>query len=375
MSQSCISICTLHSYRSDGPGGVESLIRFIHNVTLAATDSEAVQTHAVELFSLTHSISIAALDPRVTYLQVRSPSALPKIWRAICRKLRFGRKLIAHVENNPADTHILVLMHLIDLFFLPRRAFDHYRIILVQTNRPDVWASDMMLRLMRRRLNLASALVTYTPFDKVAIIDRIPFIDPSKLHVIPRACKIPAANSSAPHNKRLVTITRIDEKQKNLTAMIEVLRHLDSTFSLDIFGTGTPEELSRLEAAIAGDNRIRYCGPAYDVADTLSGYSIFLMTSNYEGFGQTLIEARSQGLPIVIYDTFPAARWIIKHGINGFLVPPGASESFAACVSLIAGDALLHKEMSDNALQLASETEESIIAQAWRKLLFSLASQ
>jgi glycosyltransferase involved in cell wall biosynthesis len=375
VSESCISICTLHSYRSDGPGGVESLIRFIHNVTLEATNSEALQTKAVEVFSLTHSISISALDPRVTYLPVRTPSLLPRIWRAVFRKLRFGRKLIAHAENNPTDLHILILMHLTDLLFLPRRALDHYQIILVQTNRPDVWASKMMLRITRRRLTLASVLVTYTPFDKAAIIDRIPFIDESKLHVIPRACKIPAANSLAPHNRRLVTITRIDEKQKNLTAMIEVMRHLDSTFSLDIFGSGTPYELSRLEAAIAGDNRVRYLGPAYDVAATLSGYSMFLMTSNYEGFGQTLIEARSQGLPIVLYDTFPAARWIVKHGINGFLVSPGASESFAACISLIAGDAHLHNEMARNALNLARETDESIVAQAWRKILFTQTSQ
>lgn len=365
------SICTLHSYRSDGPGGVESLIRFLQTVAIAGPDNRATPTRAIEIFALTHSVSISPLNPHVTHVQIAPPPRLPSVIQAIWRKLRFRRALMSIAESDLDARHVLILMHMTDLLFLPWKAWNYYEIILVQTNRPDVWASDLLLRLTQKKLRRSAALVAYTSFDKTALAQRLVAFDDSRIHVIPRACKLRTAKHPVAPGNRLVTITRIHERQKNLAAMVDVVRQLDDRFTLDIYGSGPPAEVTRLNALISDNRRIRYCGPAYDVEEVLAEYSIFLMTSNYEGFGQSLIEARSQGLPIILFDTFPAARWIVDNGVTGFLVEPGNTAAFREKILQLATDTYLHRQMADNALRRAHETEHSIVAGSWRDLLFN----
>src|SRR5690606_32264812 len=135
-------------------------------------------------------------------------------------------------------------------------------------------------------------------------------------------------------SRRLVTITRISEQQKNLSGMIEVMDLMPKGYTLDIYGGGTSEEVRYLEEMIKerSNSNVRFCGVARDVESVLKEYSVFLMTSHYEGFGQTIIEARSQGLPVIAYNTFDAASWVIKNGETGFLIQPYDKYSFKKAI-------------------------------------------
>jgi glycosyltransferase involved in cell wall biosynthesis len=166
-------------------------------------------------------------------------------------------------------------------------------------------------------------------------------------------------------------VSRIEEKQKNISGLVDIFLRLPKGFVLDIYGEGEPGEVDRLGELIRGHERIRYRGLARDMQRTLRQYSIFLMTSRYEGFGQTLIEARSQGLPIVAYDSFPAAKWIVKNGETGYLVPMHEAQEFADAVLRIADDVELHQSMSRASLRMASETAKETVLEKWAKVLFS----
>ena len=50
------------------------------------------------------------------------------------------------------------------------------------------------------------------------------------------------------------------------------------------------------------ENNVKLCGRSNHVEDYYSQASVFLMTSAYEGFPNTIVEAYSWGLPVVLYD-------------------------------------------------------------------------
>jgi len=59
-----------------------------------------------------------------------------------------------------------------------------------------------------------------------------------------------------------------------------------------------------------------------------------LHTSVREGFGLTVIEANSQGTPVLAYDT-PGLRDVVKNGVNGFTFPKGKYALIAdKCIAL-----------------------------------------
>ena len=54
-----------------------------------------------------------------------------------------------------------------------------------------------------------------------------------------------------------------------------------------------------------------------------------LLTSEFEGFGLTVMESINVGCPVISYDVKYGPREIIRHGENGYLVPANDIEAFA----------------------------------------------
>ena len=81
---------------------------------------------------------------------------------------------------------------------------------------------------------------------------------------------------------------------------------------------------------------------------------IFVFPSLWEGFGMVLIEAMHNRLPIVTTDA-GAIPYLVKDGINGFVVPAGDAKRLAQAMHKLIESPELRRQIGENNYQLASK--------------------
>ncbi|MEM7744524.1 MAG: glycosyltransferase family 4 protein [Pseudomonadota bacterium] len=156
------------------------------------------------------------------------------------------------------------------------------------------------------RAALAEARHVLTTSHATAEILRHDYgVAPGKLTVAPPGTD-PAPRAPRRERKcQLLSVGSISPR-KGHPALIEALApraHLD--WSLRIVGPARdPDALAKLKSAISGNelgSRITLAGalPAAELAAAYQSADLFVLASNYEGFGMVFTEAMSHGLPTV----------------------------------------------------------------------------
>lgn len=126
------------------------------------------------------------------------------------------------------------------------------------------------------------------------------------------------------------------------------------------------------ELGIAADLELR--GNIADAAlpALYQGASLFLLSSNEEGWGLVMVEAMASGLPVVATQSDGAAE-IVREGETGYLVPIGDSEALAARALALHEQPEVARRMGAAARRVAEE-ELSLevcgrrFVEAWRDL-------
>ncbi len=87
-----------------------------------------------------------------------------------------------------------------------------------------------------------------------------------------------------------------------------------------------------------------------DLASYCKTADLFLLTSNYEGYGRTIVEAMAAGLPVIMTDVGVAGD-LVKDGQNGYVIDVGDKRGLAERVSKVIEDKALREEFSKNNLE------------------------
>jgi glycosyltransferase involved in cell wall biosynthesis len=107
--------------------------------------------------------------------------------------------------------------------------------------------------------------------------------------------------------------------------------------------------------ALGLSDRVRLLGTLIgeELGRHLQQSHLLAVPSSYEGFGIVYLEARRFGLPVIAGDA-GGPKEIIRHGVDGFLAPPGDAAALARCLKSLLENRDLLVQMSLAALAAAA---------------------
>lgn len=117
------------------------------------------------------------------------------------------------------------------------------------------------------------------------------------------------------------------EKQKNFKLLIDafdIAFSEDENVTLYIYGEGSQKiKLQKYIKEKRSKERINLMGRSNDISAVYGSMDLFVMSSDFEGMPNALIEAMACGLPCVSTDCPTGPSDLIENGYNGVLVPVG----------------------------------------------------
>jgi glycosyltransferase involved in cell wall biosynthesis len=146
-------------------------------------------------------------------------------------------------------------------------------------------------------------------------------------------------------------------RRKGLHVLIQALRLLPAeNFQVTVAGRldMEPDYVQQVQKSIRAaqlQERVILKGPVQglSLADLYLQHHLMALPSSYESYGIVYVEAQQFGLP-VIGTTEGAAKEIISHGDNGYLVPPEDPQALAELLQKLHHDRPLLLTMGRNAL-------------------------
>lgn len=167
--------------------------------------------------------------------------------------------------------------------------------------------------------------------------------------------------------KKIVTAGRL-MPQKNQKMMIRAFANVmkkHPEYQLVIYGEGpSREELEKLVKELGITENVLLPGNVSDIHERIKNAEIFVLSSDYEGMPNALIEAMCLGLPSISTKVSGATDLIMDHE-NGLLTELDHQEQLEKAMLELIENKELAEKIAQNAAKLNGELEVSKIMQQW----------
>jgi glycosyltransferase involved in cell wall biosynthesis len=191
------------------------------------------------------------------------------------------------------------------------------------------------------------------------IADKTAALKPSladRIVVIPIGVDIPSAapkeRPSGDRPLRVIYHGVLRQQQKRILDLPKIIADLAARkmpVELSIAGSGPDQD--RLQEACkewVEQGLIRFLGivPHETIFELLEQNDVYILTSEFEGMPNALLEAMGRGCVPVVTDMESAIPQLVRDGANGFVVPIGDIGAFADRLSVLQRDHSLRRHMA-----------------------------
>lgn len=174
--------------------------------------------------------------------------------------------------------------------------------------------------------------------------------------------------------KSIVTVGRLDNFQKRYDVMLDAFKLFSEKhpeYVLKMYGRGSDEELIKKwvsERSLC--EKVRFMGLSTHPMLDICRDGMFLITSDFEGISNALLEAMAAGLPCVSTDHTPGgARLLIQDHQNGLLAPIGDSKRLAEAMCEFADDPELAEACGEKAKEVLVRFSPEHIIDLWEEYI------
>lgn len=192
----------------------------------------------------------------------------------------------------------------------------------------------------------------------------------------PLPCGSPVVDPSSvvsSSRRAVVAVGRFSE-EKGFNKLLTAFGSLISRFNewdLVILGDGPGREsleTQRDELGLMG--RVHFPGRVGNLSDWYVRAGIYVLSSRFEGFPNTLLEAMAHGLPAVSFDCETGPADIIRDGVDGYLVPPSeGAPGLARAMEALMQNEDVRQRMGQEAIAVRERFSLQRIMAEWDEVL------
>lgn len=174
--------------------------------------------------------------------------------------------------------------------------------------------------------------------------------------------------------KTIVTAGRLTE-QKNHKLLVQAFAKISQKnpdYQLIIYGGGgnLKDKIEETAKQLNIEDRVMLPGYTTNIGDKIKDSSLFVLSSDFEGMPNALMEAMALGLPCVSTDCKGGgAKFLIDDGKNGLLTPIGDVDALAKAIDKMLSDREFAEHCGKEAHKICERLAPGKIYNEWEKFI------
>ncbi len=294
------------------------------------------------------------LDERVEDFAIAKQSkGNPLVWGGRILKMR------RYFKKNP-DCHIFAFCVMGAVFSVIATMGMKRRLLVAERNSPD----SCNVKKLRNWAYRHADVITFQTVNGIAYFPK----DIAKKAVVipnPIDADLPQ-RFEGERGKKIVTVGRL-HKQKNQALLLSAFadfRKQCTGYRLHIYGEGELEDqLKHLAGELGIEKDVVWHGFSKRVKEEIVDSRMFVLSSDFEGISNSMLEALAMGIPTISTDCpIGGARVYMEEGVSGLLVPVGDRRALAEAMIQVAEDDALAERLSIGGAKLKDKYSTGSIA-------------
>lgn len=163
------------------------------------------------------------------------------------------------------------------------------------------------------------------------------------------------------------SLTPVKNPEMFVRAAAKVIEVQPGTRFVHVGDGALMQNMRQLTAELEIDASFTFYGLREDVAAILAEIDVFVLTSNFEGMPNAVMEAMAAGLPCVTTDVGDC-RELVVEGETGFRVPPRDVDALAGAILKLTGDAALRERMGRAGYERIQPYDVQRMAQRYQQI-------
>ena len=353
-------------------GGAERVISNLSNFLVKENEIKIVSLLKTEkAYKLDRNVGFEFLDSK-DYSEIKQ-NIFNKILKNIKRVLKLN-KIITTFHPD------IIVSFIPEPSFLVLSLKKHNKIPVIVSVRNDPkkeYESKIYYMLMKKLYPRADGMVFQTEEAKEYFKDIINV----QTEIIPNP--INEDFIIEPYNgerkKNIVSVGRLQE-QKNHKVLIEAFANLPEKYreyKLIIYGKGNlKEQLEKQIQDLNMQNRIILYGVSDNIKEEIYDSTMFVLSSNYEGMPNSLMEAMVMGLPVISTDCpCGGPRFLINNNENGLLVKVDDVQELTRAMEKILSDKHFSEKIGKEASKIRDTLSPIKINKQWYNYIKKIGVQ
>ena len=173
--------------------------------------------------------------------------------------------------------------------------------------------------------------------------------------------------------KKIVAVGRMTE-QKNFKMLIKAFKkvhekHMD--YHLVIYGEGPQrQQIVEMISQLGLEKAVSLPGYVTNIADSIYDAAVYVLSSNYEGIPNSLVEAMALGVPCIATDCpVGGPKSLIQNNINGILVSVGDINKMAYAINYLIENPIIANEIGKASRSISDTLSPNTIYKQWENYL------